>query len=305
MGRGHTCKKQPKGLVEQLFYHPMLKTTQGSFRNLANDPRSTHPKGSFDHNIIMFPFESYLWYSAKSPIFLVKMAQDEVRDKISQEKASYRVNDINGSRNRRNGDTSQRDRNPPKFRESRRNTGYRRGAPKFRESEKSYDDYNNNLRKSEQNGAKENINFADVVKSEDSKTIPNKQSVIKEVVTNSSEQDLQTVQQKSKPSHGHYHHKNSNKPRFAKAFSENGKEMKKQGIAAKVNGIDGMEPGKVPVEPVSVEAAAQVVEQLQTSQPDNESAKTGELWSVQTLCVLSRYLSLGNGPGQIGHLELI
>ena len=31
---------------------------------------------------------------------------------------------------------------------------------------------------------------------------------------------------KSKPFHGHYHHKNSNKPRFSKIFSENGKDSK-------------------------------------------------------------------------------
>ncbi|XP_063693464.1 uncharacterized protein LOC134825245 [Bolinopsis microptera] len=34
---------------------------------------------------------------------------------------------------------------------------------------------------------------------------------------------------KSKPFHGHYHHKNSNKPRFSKIFSENGKDSKTAG----------------------------------------------------------------------------
>lgn len=38
---------------------------------------------------------------------------------------------------------------------------------------------------------------------------------------------------KVKPSHGHYHHKNSNKPRFAKMFTENVKEMKKEKGAEK------------------------------------------------------------------------
>jgi hypothetical protein len=143
--------------------------------------------------------------------------------------SNYRSEKDNNSydRNRdKKGNENHRERfNPPKHRDIRYQSGNRKSHhhsnSKAKHGPRKGDDIVNgdkfhklSLEPSETAAVEEEIKLP-------------KESVSDSIISGGTHSNQSTTQTaKVKPFHGHYHHKNSNKPRFSKMFSENDKDAK-------------------------------------------------------------------------------
>ncbi|KAL5247854.1 hypothetical protein ACHWQZ_G019670 [Mnemiopsis leidyi] len=118
------------------------------------------------------------------------------------------IENFNGDRS-----NSQKYRDPRCHNGNRKNNGY---LSKAKHVVKKDDFMNKDLLPSEKIATEEK---ADVTKKHDS-------SESLALISESNKSLIKVSSPKVKSFHGHYHHKNSNKPRFSKIFSENGKNTK-------------------------------------------------------------------------------
>lgn len=136
------------------------------------------------------------------------------RNERNHRQSSYRYDkdSYNNERNVRNGDRF----NGPKYRDNRSNRRNHGSKPK--QGGRKAEGVTSNI---------ENMQKMSLEPTKAEETVGTGNTQASQTVAETKSNQIGTTQTaKVKPFHGHYHHKNSNKPRFSKMFSENDKATK-------------------------------------------------------------------------------
>lgn len=190
-------------------------------------------------------------------------SEGQSRSNRPHRQSSYRSDKDNysneRSRDKRNNE-NHRDRfNAPKYRDPRYNSGNRRNQSYGSKTKPS-------MKKAGDSDYTENLQKLSLEQPEKAKIVEEKTMVSKELAPDSILSESQSNQSKTqpakvKPFHGHYHHKNSNKPRFSKIFSENGTKtsVEEQIEIKEKSELETKSPGEVKAEPILVNGVSESI----------------------------------------------